>query len=122
MREENRDFKAVTRLLELTQEGLLKWESRGPCDDILEGRDIVVDIVYVAAKDKRLLRLYQFRYKSWLDDVNWHWEEDIALELSDEKRVTWWRFPENRVLQDLLEAVKFRTVGVDQFLDELLGQ
>ena len=122
MTQENKTTKAIALLLEHTQEGRLKWEAVSPSSDLTEGSNIVVKVMYVAQKDGRALRLYPYRFRSYTDEDAWHWDDNLALEVSDPKYISWWQFPRNRVIWDLLEAVKFKTTGVDDFIDNLLGR
>ena len=114
--------KAIGLLLEQTQEGVLKWRVSRPGENVIEGSDRVVDLIYVADTGGRILRLYTYRSRSYTDEDVWHWEEGVALELSDPQKESWWEFPEHPVIWDLLEAVKFKTVGVDTFIDKLLRE
>jgi hypothetical protein len=122
MTEESKTTKAIAILLEQTQEGLLKWKVSGPAEDLSQGTDIDVDLMYVTEKEGRTLRLYPYRCRSYTDEDVWHWEDRVALELSDPEKMSWWEFPKDRVIWDLLEAVKFKTVGVDTFIDKLLKE
>lgn len=122
MTEESKTTKAITLLLEQTQEGVLKWQVGGPGKDLTQGTDAIVDVIYVAAKEGRVLRLYPFQFRSYTDEDEWHWEDGVALELSDPQRKSWWQFPKHAVIRDLLEAVKFKTVGVDTFIDKLIAE
>lgn len=122
MTEENKTTKAITILLEQTQEGVLKWRVSGPGEDLTQGTDAIVDVMYVAEKEGRVLRLYPFQFRSYTDEDEWHWEDGVALELSDPHKMSWWQFPKHAVIWDLLEAVKFKTVGVDTFIDKLIAE
>jgi len=122
MSEEGRIAKAITRLIQETQDGQLKWVASRPSRDVSEGRDIIVDSVYTTKKDKREIRLYPYRYRSFMEEDVWYWEDGVALELADQDGISWWRFPNHLVIRDLLEAVQFKTVGVDQFIDKLLKE
>jgi len=122
MTEENKTTKAITHLLEQTQEGVLKWRVSDPDNDLAQGADTIVDVMYVTVKEGRVLRLYSFQFRSYTDEDKWHWEDGIALELSDPQKMSWWRFPRHAVIGDLLEAVKFKTVGVDTFIDKLIAE
>lgn len=48
------------------------------------------------------------------------WTESDRLVLLDEDGELAYSFPRSRVIRDLLDAVRYKTSGVDQFLDELL--
>ena len=121
MTEKNKITKAITLLLEQTQEGVLKWRASAPGKDLTQG-DNIIDVIYVAEKEQRTLRLYTLRFRSFTDVEEWHWEDEVALELSDPLNKSWWRFPKHPVILDLLEAVQFKTVGVDTFIDKLIAE
>lgn len=122
MTQENKTTRAIVLLLEQTQEGTLKWEVADPASDLTDGSNIVVKVMYLAHKDGRSLRLYHYRFRSYTDEDTWHWDDNLALEVSDQKNMSWWQFPKHRVIWDLLEAVKFKTAGVDDFIDNLIGR
>lgn len=119
--EKNKTIQAITLLLEQTQEGTLKWKVSSPARDLIQGPNLI-DVVYIAEKDQRLLRLYPYKFKYFVDEENWHWENEVALELSDSQKVAWWQFPKHPVTWDLLEAVQFKTVGADSFIENLLKE
>lgn len=122
MNQENKTTKGLVLLLKLTQEGTLIWTATEPSPDITDGGNNVVKVMYVTRKDDRALRLYHYRFRSYTDEDEWHWDDNLALEVSDPQGISWWRFPGNRVIWDLLEAVKFKTTKVDEFIDKLIEQ
>jgi hypothetical protein len=123
MTEENKTTKALTLLLEQTQEGVLKWQASTLAEDLLsQGTNTVAKVMYVAEKDRRLLRLYPYRVRSYTDEDEWHWEDEVALEVSDPQKLSWWQFPKHPVIWDLLEAVKFKTADIDTFIDKLIAE
>lgn len=121
MKEESRTTKAIAALLRQTQDGTLKWQPIGATSDLTAGTEDVVETVYLAEAEGRLLRLFPFKTKYYTDEDVWHWDDGVALELSDEKHTSWWRFPKQPITWDLLEAVNFKTVGVDQFIDTIVS-
>ncbi|HXT02334.1 MAG TPA: hypothetical protein VN915_16795 [Elusimicrobiota bacterium] len=122
MTQENKTARAMFLFLKLTQDGKLIWTAMDPSPDTMEDGNKVVRVMYVAKKDDRMLRLYHYRFRSYTDEDEWHWEDSIALEVSDPKGLSWWSFPRNRVIWDLYEAVKFKTTKVDEFIDNLFSQ
>jgi len=119
--EKNKTTKAITLLLEQTQEGVLKWSASAPGKDLTLG-DNIVEVMYIAEKDQRTLRLYPYRFRSYTDEDEWHWDYGVTLELSDPQKRSWWQFPTHPIINDLLEAIQFKTVGVDTFLDKLISE
>jgi hypothetical protein len=114
---------AIARLIDQTQDSQLKWQGQAckPTDDIVAGKEILVDIVYQAEKDDRLIRLYEYKYRHYVDEDEYFWSRDIALELSDVTKKSWWRFPSHSAIKDLFEAVQFQIVGADQFIKNLIS-
>ncbi len=121
MKEESRTTKAIAALLRQTQDGTLKWAAISPPRDLTAGTADIVETVYLAETEGRLLRLFPFKTKNYAEEDVWYWDEGVVLELSDEKKMSWWRFPKQPITWDLLEAVQFKTVGVDQFIDTIVS-
>jgi len=122
MKEENKTAKAITLLLQQTQDGFLRWEAHTPGEDLTQGTARLVETVYFAEKEQQTLRLYSYRDRFYTDEEVWHWEDGVALELSDKKGISWWQFPGHPIIWDLLEAVRFKTAGADAFIDKLLEE
>ena len=120
MKEESKTTKAIAALLRQTQDGTLKWGPTGATSDLAAGTEDVVETVYLAETEGRLLRLFPFKTQYYSDADMWSWVKGVALELSDETQTSWWRFPKHPITWDLLEAVQFKTVGVDQFIDTIV--
>ncbi len=136
--EKNKWIDAAGKLLQLTQDGKLKWQPRdAPAYLNLEPDRKRVEVVYEAKYNSRKLRLYQFSYKvqkprsslGALKDlaayVNPHeypyWTTKTALELLDQSGFGAWTFPETEVLEDLAVAVRYQVAEVKEFLDEILA-
>jgi len=119
--DENKITKAIAAIIQETQNGRLVWKAADPPSELTKGTEDIVEIVYYADRHERLLRLFPFKTKYYTDEDVWTWVDDLALEVSDESRSAWWRFPQHRIITDLLEAVRFKTVGVDKFIDSVLS-
>lgn len=121
MTENTKTGKTVTRLIQRTQDDLLTWEAKPTSEDIAESDESVVGAVYVTETSGRNLRLYHYKSRLYSDDVEWEWVHGVALELEDRDNLSWWRFPEDRIIWDLDETVKFKVSDVESFLDDFLG-
>jgi len=122
MKEQDRITKLLAKLLQQTQEGTLVWEAGKPPRDLTFGTEDVADTVFISEKKGRILRLFPYKTKFYTDEEEYHWEDGVALDISDEKESSWWRFPQNPIILDLLEAVKFNTVDVEGFINGLLSE
>jgi hypothetical protein len=122
MKEENKFIKAIAKLIELTQDGTLKWTVSRETKELTKGTDNVIDLAYLAQEEVRQLRLYELKYKDYLDEFNFNWGNQPVLEIVDDLGHAAWTFPHNRALADLLEAVRYQTSGVDEFIDRLLSK
>ena len=135
--EKNKWIDATARLLRLTQEARLIWESHRPPDYLNSQADKRVDVVYKAEYNDRTLRLYEMRYKverphaylsftatiSIYDQREYpYWTSTIVLELLDQNGLSPWAFPNTQVLADLLESVRYQVSGVKDFMHEVLAE
>ena len=91
-----------------------------PSKDLAQGSEDIITIAYITKRNKRNIRLYPYKTRHYVDEDVWHWIDEVALELSDSSGNAWWRCPNNRIIWDLLEAVRFQTVGVDEFIEGII--
>lgn len=131
--EKNKWIDAVGKLLELTQEGQVIWESHEPPIYLNNQSDKRVDVVYQTHYKDRVLRLYQLHYKVEKDMLSLaqafypreeypYWTKTTILELLDQNGLSAWIFPKIEALDHLLAAVQYQVVGVREFLDEILTE
>jgi len=140
--ESDRYVELVAKLLELTQEGTLKWSSRPPRASLNSDPERAVDIVYTAQYKGKTLGLYMVRRKfetsgtgsffSGLTGTSGYsgfygpnppkWVYEPILEFIDGAGNSVWTFPLVSGLSDLLSAVRYQAAGVSQFLDDVLGK
>lgn len=137
----NKWVDAVTRMIELTQQGLMQWvamEATGPAAD--ENR---TSAVFRSSYNHRILRLYERKVSSirLVDSVHDRhsfpnffalkyeepkyekvWESEVVLEFIATDGTTLWSFPKVSALRDLLTAVQYQVAGVNEFIDSLLQE
>ena len=131
----NKWIDAVGKLLQITQQGTLKWDpAKPPAYLSSEARDSRVDVVYETEYKDRTLRLYEKRYQvqkpnplfsatSVFDQREYpYWTSKTVLELLDENELSPWAFPNSQVLDDLLDAVRYQVSGVRDFLNDILAE
>ncbi len=119
---EDKYTKVLAKLLQETQDRTLLWEVGKPPRDLTTGTDDVIDTVFIAEKKDRFLRLYPYKRKYYSDEFNFYWDDRVTLEISDNESLSWWQFPKNPIIWDLLEAVNFNTIDVDGFMNDIISE
>lgn len=118
---------AVAKLIELTQEGIVKWSTVDRSDVVLTNPDNRIEIVYIANYLGHRLQLFRRYYEniSWDELVTAgpvkYWDTDVALQIADFTGRPLWTFPHNPLLDDLYSAVQYKTSGAREFIDRLLS-
>lgn len=125
---EDKTLEAVTRMIELTQQGKLQWTTEA----LARGRNIegtLMTPVFYAVYKQRLLRLYKTKIEADTSGISGFSGFRtppplfiIVLEIVDENGHTLWSFPSTSALDDLLAAVQYRVAGVATFLDDILTE
>ncbi len=121
MKDEDKITKALATILQQTQDGTLDWGATEIPKELEDFSSEVIKAVYETEYKHRVLRLFTYRRKCYYEEDLFYWEDNVALELSDDSQSSWWRFPKNVILWDLLEAVEFKTVGVEDFIDNIIS-
>lgn len=128
-KEKNRWVDAITRMIELTQEGKLRWSAEYiPVPDNGDRTMLAFQARY---KDK-LIRLYKGEVRIEYDSLTLfreglyrkelpNWATKVVLEFVNTDGETLWTFPEVDALSDLLSAVQYQVAGVGDFLDEIFS-
>ncbi|MFP4436345.1 MAG: hypothetical protein ACLFVO_03795 [Chloroflexaceae bacterium] len=137
----NRFVTAIAKLIDLTQKGELRWNlpEAGEQSVLVEQDDEHISQVFIAHYHDKILKIYKRTYKdyrkrsvSFADslklsmfsgerEIETYWKSDVVLEFINPDGMTIWTFPQMRILQDLLAAVQYQVAGVEDFLDDILG-
>ncbi|MDP2885956.1 MAG: hypothetical protein Q8P51_13150 [Ignavibacteria bacterium] len=137
--EQERTIDLVVRLIELTQQNSLTWQSGEARASLNRDEDLIVESYFTAKYKEKIFAIYrvQFKIKTELPYApssltamylsglfgkkTPQWETRIFLELVDDRGKHLWTFPDVSGLHDLLEAVKYQVAGVKDLLDDILG-
>ena len=126
---------AVTRMIELTQQGEMQWVPTPP-NGISEKENRTSAVFRSSYKDKKL-RIYERKVqeRQLVDDdgglaslallrpkYQYVWVSQIVLEFIDGNGNTLWTFPRIGALRDLLSAVQYQAAGVNEFIDGLFEE
>jgi hypothetical protein len=143
---EEQGIKAVTKLIELTQTGRLKWERSSNTIGVATTEDYKVEVVFLTEYDGHKLRLYRARERVVPSSINplmppqwstWstyqatvypfasqpkdpYWTVDTVLEIIDDERLSMLKFPPVSGIRDLYREVAEKTSRVEDLLDRLL--
>ena len=131
------NIEAIAKLIELTQKGRLQWNSEHP--DAVKGLspEDIVSNVFTADYSGRVLRIYQRRYKTRFsagltvgliqsalleNQTETRWVSEVILELLSEYGHSTWQFPKERILNDLLSAIRYKASGASDLIEDLLRE
>jgi len=131
----DRELEAILNLIQLTQTGVIQWESAKPWGDLKDDECIRYVSVMCCDYTDRMLRLYVERKridKPGADSVALtyfygertfpFWEERPVLEITNGEGQSLWRFPNKSAVRDLLKAAKYQVAGVKEILDSLTSK
>ena len=131
----DRELEAILKLLELTQEGLITWETRPPTGDLFDTNSIKYTNIMHCRYESKNLRIYTERklrdkpnaLTSLLSDSILgversypYWAERTILEICSEQGQSLWRFVHKPAIKDLLNAAKYQASGIKDFLNTIL--
>lgn len=111
--------KIVTKFIKDTRNKKLEW---GEDSDNLKlgAEEKLIGKAYTASLNNRYLRIYKFKYKSYLDIDKFGWSESFWLEFVDIDGNSEWEFPSTNSIKDLYESVTYQASGVDESFNTYL--
>jgi hypothetical protein len=138
---QDKNLEAIAKLLFLTQQGKIKWMPDDPNSISKVYNDEIISSAFSATYREKPLRIYKRKYKtlkvvrslagvlggiSMQEILNPPKEtvvvSDIVLEITDKKGNGIWQFPDEQILGDLLEAIKYKASGAQDLIDSLLSE
>lgn len=128
----NRWVDAISSMIELTQDGKLKWSVATNPNGITDDTDRTSSVFQTSYKDKSL-RLYEKRVPAKLNSISQSlfmvtgeqppkWYRSVILEFVGADGRSLWTFPDVDALSDLLTSVQYQVVGVHDFLNEIISE
>jgi hypothetical protein len=128
-------IESITKIIKLTQENKMKWESSSPDNEriIKDDDSYAMGSVYKSNYKEKHLRIYKRRFKvnepnyatsvSGLDIFGTkkypYWDVTIILEITDYQGNSLWKFPYASSLEDLFSAIEYQVADVKGFLDNI---
>ena len=128
----NRWVDAITSMIELTQDGMLRWTVVSNASTHYGDEERITPVFQTTYNDKAL-RLYKVRrptnYSNALIGLYSisgteppRWITRVVLEFVDSEGRALWTFPEVEALSDLLTSVQYQVTGVSDFLDTIINE
>lgn len=130
----DKNIEALGKLILLTQKGKIEWNPANPSSVRAMNPDDVIQYVFLCEYKNKFLRIYQRKYKapqntfgvsvlsSWNDRSEMAWHSEVILELTTRNGESVWQFPKGKILNDLLESVRYKTSGAHDVINNLLEE
>ena len=111
--------RAVRKLVALTESGEISWSR---FSQLASKRENVQGDAFQTVVKGRLIGVYLYRFKSYEDEENWSWENEVAVEFVTGDGELQWRWPATAYRWELIEAVRGQVVGAPDFLRSFLAE
>ena len=112
---------AISTLTRQTLSGSISWVKLQPAIEPANANDKITDYYEAEVKGQRLaIYAGHTPHRDEGDEQPW-WQDYVELVALDPERQVGWRFPRVVGAAELLDAVRYRSAGMDRFLDELIG-
>ncbi|MFN2455132.1 MAG: hypothetical protein ABR577_13015 [Pyrinomonadaceae bacterium] len=131
-KDKNRWVDAVTRMIELTQQGKMRWDTVEPQGALAQDENRISPVFQTIYNGKGL-RVYhkKVRVKSLGTGLVAYapsikskplFRRVGVLEFVNNEGAPLWKFPHVDALADLVTAVEYQVAGVNEFLNDLFSE
>jgi hypothetical protein len=132
-KERNKWVDGVARMIELTQQGKMRWAEVEP-QSTTDEEENRTSAIFQSIFNGRNIRLYQkkVRVRTVADElakvmqpkqkITPTYRRIGVLELVNAEGATLWKYPEVDALNDLLTAVQYQVAGVNDFLNDIFSE
>ena len=114
--------KTIIKLNEDTRIKKTVWKMTKTIPSTVGGEEKLLDYAYTTQVADRILRLYKYRYKSYVDEEQYMFTEGHRLEFIDDEGKGLWEFPQTDYLRDLYETVRLKTANIESFFSKYLNE
>ena len=109
----------IDELIKLTQHNTISWTIDEPSEG-MNSFDSKVDLIYRVYYSNNSVRIYENRYKYYVDDSQYVWDTRVVMDIVDEYDRVLWRFPYTSNMQELLKVIQFKNPQIQNFYDSIL--
>lgn len=114
---------AVEKLADMTRRGELTWKPTRSITPPDAADANLIGPAFVTCVNNKHIAVYEYRYKYFTGEDEWHWEPETAIQFVDSNTfATEWLWPSPRGREQLLDAIRYEHVGAGAFLDGLLSK
>lgn len=122
MNTESKTAQLITKLIRETSKGNVQWEVRDAPRALNQATEQVVPLYLQTQYKGKFLGVYEVRTKSFYDEHEFYWSEGLGFCVVDNQgRVVWESNEYSPALQDLFNTAREQASGIDDILDDLLG-
>ncbi len=122
MSTENKTAQLITKLIRETFKGNVQWEVKDAPRSLNFETEQSVPLYIQTEYKGKLLGVYDLRSKHFTDIDESHWSQSVGFCIvDDEDRVIWEANETSPALVDLYKAAREQAAGIDDILNDLLG-
>jgi len=118
---EQKAKQTVSKLLQKTFKGELKWSRVREVEPLAAGSNDVIDAAYTTEYLGTQFALCRVRFQTSPDGETYYWDERYALMMIDSDRRPIWEFPNEPALTPLFKKVQLQAERVEDRLDRFLA-
>jgi len=108
----------ILELIKMTKKGQISWQESFHTPILPDGIERLVDLAYSTTIKEKSFRLYKYNTKHFTDEYEYYWSERIRFELIDNDGNSTFEFPYEYSLNDLYDAVRESSSGINEFIDD----
>lgn len=112
----------ITKLIRETASNSIHWTITNPPSGLTNGTDDIVPLFLQTWYKDTPIGIYQKRFRSFIDEHEFYWSEQIGFCLFDtEGRVAWELEERSPALFELFRSAREQASGIGNLLDNLLS-
>lgn len=122
MSTESKTAQLITKLIRETAKGNVKWEVEDAPRALNAETEQSVPLYLETEYKGKTLGVFDLRTKYFTDVDEYYWSEGVGFCIVDDKRRVVWESRESSpALLDLFNTAREQASGIDEILDDLLG-
>ena len=109
---------AAQKMIQLTENDKLNWQVN--LFPVTMRNEVLRDTIYCAHVQGHWVAVYEYRYQEFYDADNWYWSNEVAIEFVTANGDLEWRWPTVPCRVQLLDAIRAKICGANDFLKRFL--
>lgn len=121
MQNETKAEQLITKLIRETFEEKVIWTIKESPNGLIEGTDNLVPLYLMTTYKGKYLGVYQKRFKIFIDEIDYTWNESIGFCITDFYNKVVWEFEDRSpALYELFNTAREQASGIGSLIDDLL--